>query len=64
MNKRIKEFIVSRDGFGETISLTYKGEDTHKTCLGGFCSVFLRTFFLVYFILAIFTLATDPEYNI
>ena len=42
-NSTCKKFFLSRDDFGQPISLTYNEEATAKTVYGGFLSVILKT---------------------
>ena len=44
-------FLESLDIFGHAIKINYKGEDTYKTKLGGFCT-------LAFYALSIFSLVT------
>ena len=46
--KRVSNQLRSLDSFGEAPKLLYKGEDTYKTKLGGFISLLIKIFLLVY----------------
>jgi hypothetical protein len=48
--KPISKYITRFDIYGHPINLTYKGESTYKTFLGGSCTIFAKMIVLAFFI--------------
>ena len=57
--ERIRQF----DIFGASIGVTFKGEPTYKTCLGGTVSLMLFILFGGNFIFAVINSIINPEFD-
>ena len=44
MRLGLKGFIRTLDDFGHPINVTYKGEETHQSCLGGVLTIVVKFF--------------------
>ena len=40
--------VISTDQFGDPVVITFKGKNSHRTTVGGFCSIVLYTSLMVY----------------
>ena len=60
MMRSIGRYFISLDGFGESVGVNYRGEDSFKTWQGASCTTFVRGFILIYTLLACIEVA---QYN-
>ena len=51
--RRLKSYLIDNDEFAANYALTYKGNDTHGTALGGCFTMIARVFFYAYLTLSI-----------
>ena len=59
----LTKFFVSFDGYGNPVTVNYRGDDTYKTCLGALCTLIVKSFLLVFLGTALLELASykDPQ---
>ena len=62
--EKINTFLKELDGFGESYSLTYRGNSSHGTRLGGCCTLLLRIFFWFYLGIQVYGLIAKPGYSV
>ena len=53
-----RDFIKERDMFGHQIGLTFKGNDSYNTMIGGFFSIVINVMIYTYMILNLITMFT------
>lgn len=62
--KSTRKLIASFDSYGHAITLNFNRKgDTHKTCLGGFLTIGVWIFLLIYFIVGAYTLFDQGGVN-
>ena len=57
---KVKSYLIDNDEFGGNYALTYEGNETHGTALGGCFTMIARVFFYGYLTLTIVKLLTSP----
>ena len=59
------DWFVSLDGYGEPVSVSYKGDSSYKTLIGALLTVGMRSFMLFFTLLAVFELLDykNPQIN-
>jgi len=63
MGTKVKSFLTDQDQVGVPVSLSYKSEDSHKTVVGGVCSIFCSLFIVFYSVTLIGGLIWKPSTN-
>ena len=53
-----RDFVKARDMFGHSIGLTFKGNDSYNTPIGGFFSILINIMIYTYMILNLITMFT------
>ena len=57
-------FLSDQDGFGEAYEITYRGNSSHGTGIGGCITLVAKAWFYSYLIMSTYVLYTDPGYAI
>ena len=60
---KIREYLADKDEFGKKYEITYRGNSSYGTSLGGFLAILANIFFYTYLILALVGLFLDPGYS-
>ena len=59
----MKNYFRKQDKLADTPNMSYKGEETYGTSLGGCCSFFATIFTSIYFIVIIASFFATKDFN-
>ena len=59
----MKNYLRKRDQLADAPGLTYKGEETYGTTLGGFCSLCASVFVFFYLFIVLMNFFMSPNYE-
>ena len=59
----MKNYLRKQDKLADAPGMSYKGEETYGTSIGGCCSLFATTFVAVYFISILTNFFITPNFN-
>ena len=59
----MKNYLRKQDKLADAPGMTYKGEETYGTSIGGCCSLFASIFVAIYFIVILTNFFITPNFN-